>query len=183
MTDSEKPCWEQCAAESATRRPRPLWAPWRIEYIRGDKSDGCFICDLAHGEEPEVGEMVVARGEASFVIMNAYPYNSGHVLIAPYSHVPDLAEVPETTVAEIMRLTMHAKKVMARLLTPDGFNFGFNFGAAAGAGLAEHVHGHLVPRWYGDTNFMPVIGDVRVMPEALAATARLLRDGWHDESQ
>lgn len=125
--------------------------------------------------------MIVARGENCFILMNAFPYNSGHVLIAPYDHVPDLADLSAEVQSEIMAMTVRIKAVIARLLNPNGFNFGFNFGTAAGAGLEEHLHGHLVPRWFGDTNFMPVIGDVRVMPEALADTAKLLRGAWEED--
>ncbi|MDT8390871.1 MAG: HIT domain-containing protein [Lentisphaeria bacterium] len=162
--------------------PRPLWAPWRIDYIRSPKDGACFICALAEKADSQPQEMVIARGNHCFMMMNTFPYNSGHILIAPYQHASDLAELAEPCLTEIMTLTVRAKAVMTRLFNPDGFNFGFNFGAAAGAGLEEHVHAHLVPRWFGDTNFMPVLGNTRVMPEALAATAQLLRDEWDKQS-
>ncbi len=175
---SPRPSCRDCEAGQQSPTPRPLWAPWRIDYIRAPKDGGCFLCELAGQAAIAADSLVIARGEAAFVLLNAFPYNSGHLLIAPYAHLADLGELPEATAAEMWQLTLRAKQAMASLLHPDGFNYGFNLGAAAGAGLEEHVHGHLVPRWFGDTNFMPVIGGVRVMPEALEATARLLREAW-----
>jgi ATP adenylyltransferase len=161
---------------------RLLWAPWRIEYIRGIRDDECFLCGKAQGEgAADEDDLVVARGVESFLVMNAYPYNSGHILVAPYRHVADLSDLSESEIDEIMKLILHAKKLLVRLMRPDGFNFGFNLGAAAGAGVKSHVHGHLVPRWVGDTNFMPVIDNTRVVPEALAETARVLRQAWQKD--
>ncbi len=110
--------------------------------------------------------------------MNGFPYNSGHVLVVPNRHVADLADLTIEERNELMELTVAIKQVMSQTMHPDGFNFGFNLGAAAGAGISEHVHGHLVPRWNGDTNFMPVIGNLRVVPQALEDTASLLRQAW-----
>ena len=155
---------------------RPLWAPWRVEYIRSPKSGRCFICELAAGEDE--GDLVVARYATCLVLLNAFPYNSGHILVAPLDHIGDLDEVPPDTLSEMMSVLIHAKKVLTHLMRPDGFNVGFNLGAAAGAGVRDHVHGHLVPRWVGDTNFMPVLSDTRVIPESLKETARLLREAW-----
>jgi len=155
---------------------RPLWAPWRIEYIRGIASGGCFLCDLLQGRGD--AELVLHRGEGAFAMLNAFPYNSGHVLVAPYRHVPDISDLAEDEMAEVMRLVLRAKAALTKIMAPDAFNVGFNLGAAAGAGLRDHVHGHLVPRWVGDTNFMPVLGNTRVVPEALADTARVLREAW-----
>ena len=160
---------------------RPLWAPWRLEYIRELPRDGCFFCEKAESDQDH-DNLVVARGETCFLLLNAFPYNSGHVLIAPYAHKGDLSDLPKETRVEMIDMVMTMKEVMSERLWPDGFNFGFNLGAAAGAGVVEHVHGHLVPRWNGDTNFMPVLGDTRVVPEALEKTAAFLREGWgeHD---
>ena len=156
---------------------RPLWAPWRIEYIRSIKEDECFLC-TSHSDDPEASKLVIARGESCYVLLNAYPYNAGHALVAPYEHQPDLSDLPESTVHEMTSMILITKQVMQEVMAPQGYNYGYNLGAAAGAGCAAHVHGHLVPRWHGDTNFMPVIGNTRVIPESLFATAELLRDNW-----
>lgn len=162
-----------------TAHARPLWAPWRIEYIVGPKDGTCFFCEKAHGDDESAH--VVARGEAAFVLLNTYPYNSGHLLVAPYRHVGDLSDLRQDELAELMSLIVRAKEVMTGAMHPQGFNIGFNIGEPAGAGVADHVHGHIVPRWVGDTNFMPVIGDRRVVPQALADTAALLRKAWSVE--
>ena len=165
-------------AQTKGGHSRPLWAPWRIEYIRAEKNDGCFLCDAANKRREKDAGLVVARGKASFVLLNAYPYNAGHVLVAPFEHVGDIADLSLDVYAEMMQLVVRIKSVIASEMAPDGFNIGFNIGEAAGAGVASHVHGHVVPRWYGDTNFMPVLSDTRVVPEALHRTAELLRKVW-----
>lgn len=159
-----------------TTHPRPLWAPWRIEYIRGPKDGTCFLC--AKGAHPGVADHVVYRGRCCYVLLNEFPYNSGHLLAAPYRHVGGLAELTDEERNELMALMTRATTVLSGLMSPQGFNLGFNVGEAAGAGLAEHVHGHVVPRWAGDTNFMSVLSDTRVVPEALEATAERLRSAW-----
>ncbi len=158
---------------------RPLWAPWRIHFIRSEKTEGCFLCGRRESrpETPEE-ELIVARCRHCFVMLNRYPYNSGHLLIAPYRHVGDIAALEPEELHEIMDVCVLAKKTVDRVMHPEAYNVGFNLGKAAGAGVADHLHMHLVPRWNGDTNFMPVIGDVRVIPEALTATAELLRKEW-----
>ncbi len=161
---------------------RPLWAPWRMEFIRGEKECRCFLCgnrepDPARPEE----EIIVRRGRLVFVILNRYPYNAGHLLVAPYRHVGDLAELTEEERHELIDTTAEAKQVLDRLLHPDACNAGLNLGKAAGAGVADHLHMHLVPRWVGDTNFMPVIADVRCVPEALTETAKFLRNHWEQQ--
>lgn len=163
-------------------RRRPLWAPWRIEYICGPRPEGCFLCEKGRGAGGPAAH-VIAHGETCFVLLNDFPYNSGHLMIAPYRHIADLAELTETEQAEFMRLTIASERVLKRLMSPDGFNVGFNVGAAAGAGVRDHVHGHVVPRWVGDTNFMPVIGDARVVPQSLDDTARLIREAWGEEGR
>ncbi|MBN2452404.1 MAG: HIT domain-containing protein [Lentisphaeria bacterium] len=159
-----------------SRSPRPLWAPWRIEYIRGPKEGACFLCEK--GQQDRDGDNVVHRGPFAFVLLNEYPYNAGHLLVAPYRHVADLTDLSVEECNEVVALMVQSKAVLSRVMAPHGFNLGFNLGEAAGAGLAGHVHGHVVPRWCGDTNFMAVLADVRVVPEALAATAELLRQAW-----
>lgn len=158
---------------------KPLWAPWRIEFIRGPKDDRCFLCGLETAQPGLVEEeLVVFRGATAFVMMNRFPYNSGHLLISPYRHCGDIAELTQAEQHELMDLCVCGKTVLQRLLYPHGFNIGFNLGTAAGAGVADHLHMHVVPRWNGDTNFMPVISDTRCVPEALQNTAKLLRDNW-----
>jgi len=155
-----------------------LWAPWRIEYILGPKDGACFLCGRERDSGAKDDFMVVGRGESVFVMLNAFPYNAGHLLVAPYAHVDDIAKLPPDTLNELMGFTVKAKQLLAGLMRPDGFNIGFNLGAAAGAGLESHVHEHIVPRWVGDTNFMPVLDDTRVVPQALRDTAALLRSRW-----
>ncbi len=155
--------------------PRPLWAPWRVAFIRGKKSPGCFLC---HHEQPGTtpeDSLIIARYSECFVILNRYPYNSGHLLIAPYVHCGDLALLPPSTAHQIMDVCSEMKRLLDSAMKPAGYNIGFNLGSAAGAGVAEHLHMHIVPRWVGDANFMPVIGDTRVVPEALEDTAKFLR--------
>jgi len=158
--------------------PRPLWAPWRIQYICAPKADGCFLCAKARDGGEDEANHVIGRGTTSFVLLNDFPYNSGHIMVAPYRHVADLLDLTPAERLEIMELLSRSQRLLARLLKPDGLNVGFNMGAAAGAGLRDHVHGHLVPRWIGDTNFMPVLADTRVVPQSLLETTRLLRQGW-----
>ncbi len=165
--------------ETPPPRSRPLWAPWRIEYIRQEKTDECFLCDKAAAADADVENLVVARGRMSFLLLNAYPYNSGHVMVAPYRHVADLSDLTAEEHAEMMELVVRIKTIMTQLMNPQGFNYGFNLGAAAGAGVEAHLHGHLVPRWFGDTNFMPVLSGSRVIPEALAHTAAMFRAAWN----
>ena len=155
---------------------RPLWAPWRIDFIRSEKKTDCFLCDN-YTQDPTSNEeeLIVFRGNKCFIILNRYPYNSGHLLIAPYRHIGDIVDLDSAELHEIMDLTVLAKQVLTNILHPDAFNAGLNLGVAAGAGVADHVHMHIVPRWNGDTNFMSVIDNVRVVPEALKATAEMLR--------
>ena len=149
--------------------PKPLWAPWRLEYVEGaDEAGRCVFC------EPDEG-LVVHRGETAFVLLNRFPYTSGHLMVAPVRHEGDLVGLTEQEALEIHRLTTRAVTALRAEYSPDGHNLGWNLGRAAGAGIIDHVHLHVVPRWSGDTNFMPVLADVRVVPEALAATAERLR--------
>jgi ATP adenylyltransferase len=146
---------------------RPLWAPWRIEYITGPKGDQCIFC------EPD-SAYVVERGERCFVLLNAFPYAPGHVMVAPIRHVAELTELGDEELLELMQLARRLVRALETAMTPDGFNVGLNLGKVAGAGIADHLHLHVVPRWQGDNNFMPVLADTHVIPQALEETRRVL---------
>jgi ATP adenylyltransferase len=150
-----------------------LWAPWRLQYIKGDKPDECIFC--AKPALDDESALIVARGERCFVMLNAYPYTSGHVMIAPYVHTDDFAALDEPTSLELITLAQRSLRAIGAAYGPEGFNVGANLGSVAGAGIADHVHIHVVPRWEGDTNFMSVIGEVRVLPESLEDTQRTLK--------
>jgi ATP adenylyltransferase len=160
-----------------------MWAPWRMAYIaaehdgRQEEAGGCTFCELAEGGDDEAA-YILHRGRLVFVIMNLYPYNNGHLMLVPYQHVPSLGEVAPEALAEMMTLAQRSQAVLEKTMRPQGFNLGINQGRAAGAGIADHVHMHVVPRWVGDTNFMPVLGDTRVMPQHLDETYALLRPGF-----
>ncbi len=156
-----------------------IWAPWRMKYILGEKTDGCFICDIVASDEDRKNQMV-KRGKFCVVLINRYPYNNGHLLVAPFRHVPSLNEMTPEERSEMMELTVEATNIISATMNADGFNIGLNIGAVAGAGLKDHVHQHIVPRWNGDTNFMPVIGDTKVIPQALDAVWELLHKEMND---
>jgi ATP adenylyltransferase len=151
-----------------------LWAPWRLEYIRGPKAEECIFCRAVESGDDE-DNYVVHRGELAFVMLNAYPYNNGHVMVAPYVHEPTIETLDDATTLEMMQLVKRSIAALREVYRPEGFNIGINQGGAAGAGIEEHVHQHVVPRWRGDTNFMPVIGDVRVLPQSLSDSWKQLR--------
>ncbi|HSC90378.1 MAG TPA: HIT domain-containing protein [Gaiellaceae bacterium] len=156
---------------------RQLWAPWRLEYVQAaDEQEGCVFCLARDGDDTD--RLVVHRGERGFVLLNRYPYSSGHLMVAPDRHVGELAELDAGEAAEIHALAVGALAALRVVYAPDGFNLGWNLGRVAGAGIVDHVHLHVVPRWNGDTNFMPVLGDVKVIPEHLAETRRRLADAW-----
>jgi ATP adenylyltransferase len=156
---------------------KPLWAPWRLEYVSSaSDQEGCIFCRAL--DAPDEESLLVHRGEAAFVLLNRFPYSSGHLMIAPYRHVGSLAELSAAEAAEIHSLAVRALDVLGTAYQPDGFNLGFNLGRVAGAGVVDHVHEHVVPRWLGDTNFMPVLADVRVVPEHLQATRERLTGAW-----
>ena len=155
-----------------------LWAPWRMEFIRTvDEEDGCFLCRAAETDDDRA-RFVVHRGETCFCLLNVYPYNNAHLLIAPYRHEGDLEALTEAERNEVMALCTQTKQVMDRTVNPHGYNIGVNLGRAAGAGLAEHFHMHVVPRWSGDVNFMTTVGSTKVIPQALEETWALLREEW-----
>ncbi|HKL23069.1 MAG TPA: HIT domain-containing protein [Tichowtungia sp.] len=158
---------------------RPLWAPWRIDYIRDEKESGCFLCRML-GESNDRENLILLRGETCAIVMNRYPYTSGHLMVCPNRHIADLTELTEEEEREMSRLTRRAVSALRNLMNPEGFNVGMNLGSAAGAGLKDHLHRHIVPRWGGDTNFMAVVGDVHVVPEALTATYDLLLEQFQN---
>ncbi len=161
---------------------RRLWAPWRIEYIRhGVKSETCFICDYVKHKEDDENNLVLFRTRSSIVLLNAYPYTNGHLMVAPVRHVGCLTLMSDDELTDMMRATRLAVKVLKRALRPDGFNVGINIGRSAGAGLADHLHVHIVPRWYGDNNFMSVIAETRLINQALRETYCELRDALQSE--
>jgi ATP adenylyltransferase len=154
-----------------------LWAPWRLEYVAGGADqDGCIFCDKPALADDDA--LIVHRGERACVLLNLYPYSNGHMMVAPYRHLPDPAALDERERSEMWLLLERAIAALRTAFDPDGFNCGINLGRAAGAGVEGHLHLHVVPRWSGDTNFMPVLADVRVMPEHLNRTLEKLRAAW-----
>lgn len=155
---------------------KPLWAPWRMEFIRSEKAAGCIFCDFPaeEGEAADRRNLVVHRGPHAFTILNRYPYNSGHLMVVPRDHVSALEALVPEAFAALHQELLRAVAAVKRAYRPEGLNMGMNLGKVAGAGIADHLHWHVVPRWGGDTNFMPVVADLRVVPEALdEAWARL----------
>jgi len=147
-----------------------LWAPWRMEYIDqlwADANAGCFLCYARDNPDKDRQTYTLVRGEKCLAVMNRFPYTSGHMLIAPYVHTGELSDLDDAAMLELMQITRDTQEVLARVLRAEGFNIGLNLARCAGAGLPGHLHVHVVPRWGGDTNFMPVIGDVRVIPESM----------------
>ena len=156
-----------------------LWAPWRIEYVKSLKDDGCIFCDNPiQNDDREM--LILHRGSTSFIMMNLYPYNNAHLMIAPYEHISDPVKLTNEVKSEIMALNDLAMNAVKKVLNPEGFNFGANFGKIAGAGIENHVHYHLVPRWAGDTNFMPVIGHTKTIVEGLKETYDSLKPKFNN---
>ncbi len=154
-----------------------LWAPWRMAYIQRDSAradEGCFLC-VKPQQQDDAATLIVARGAWCFVVMNLFPYNNGHLMIAPYAHVATIEDLDILTLTETMTLAQRCLAALRAAMRPDGFNMGINQGKVAGAGIEEHVHFHIVPRWSGDTNFMPVLAEVKVMPDMLESTYRQVR--------
>ena len=157
---------ERCV--SLTRLPKPLWAPWRLEYVEhADELDRCIFC------EPE-DELLLHRGAHALVLLNKFPYASGHALVAPLRHVSDFGSLTDAEALEVHRLAQRTIDALRAEYAPHGFNLGWNLGRVAGAGIEDHLHLHVVPRWNGDTSIMPVLGETRVLPEALLRTAERL---------
>jgi ATP adenylyltransferase len=162
-----------------------LWSPWRMRYLRGQErpataplgGGGCIFCDKP-AQDRDAENLIVHRGERAFVILNLYPYNNGHLMIVPYTHAPSLEQLDTPTLTEIMLLTNRGLGALRRAYNPQAFNLGANIGVAAGAGIADHVHMHIVPRWAGDTNYMATVAATRVIPEDLRETYQLVREAW-----
>lgn len=152
-----------------------LWAPWRIEYIQMEKPAGCILCEKPKQNNDTVN-YILHRADKNFVILNTYPYTSGHLMIAPYRHIANLEELTNEELHQHFEIVSQSIKVLRQIFKPNGFNIGINMGKVAGAGIEEHVHTHIVPRWEGDTNFMLVLANVKVINEALAETYKKLRD-------
>jgi len=154
-----------------------LWAPWRLEYVQhADEIDGCIFCRAAEGDDEE--HLVVHRGERAFVLLNKFPYASGHLMVAPYRHGANFPDLDDAEALEVHRLATEGVAALTDVFHPEGFNLGWNIGRVAGAGIVDHGHLHVVPRWGGDTNFMPVLADVCVVPEHLIATRSKLVEAW-----
>ncbi len=150
-----------------------LWSPWRLAYVSGEAKEGCVFCRAQTDED--AATLVLFRGRTCFVILNLYPYNNGHLMVVPNRHVAMLADASPDELAEMMELTQRGEIVLGEAYHPQGLNVGMNLGRPAGAGIVDHLHVHIVPRWAGDTNFMSVVGEVRVLPEDLEQTAARLR--------
>jgi ATP adenylyltransferase len=146
-----------------------LWSPWRLEYLTAPKVEGCVFCHAVGGNDDREN-LVLLRGKHAFLILNRFPYNNGHFMVVPYEHVPSLEDLDAPTLTEMMLLLNQGLAALRTAMHPEGFNVGANLGQVAGAGIEEHVHIHAVPRWGGDTNFMPVVGDMRVVPETWKQT-------------
>jgi ATP adenylyltransferase len=154
-----------------------LFSPWRYQYLKSAQTppEDCVFCRIARTDDDE-GEHVVFRGERNYVVLNRYPYTNGHSMVIPYEHAARLEDAPVETLEEMMLLTQRLEGCLRKLYQPDGINIGMNVGRAAGAGVAGHIHMHILPRWFADANFMTVIGETRIVPEELAVTWRRLRD-------
>ncbi len=162
-----------------------LWAPWRMEYILGQREPYCIFCPDGDGLSDEE-RLILHRGRLSVVLMNKYPYNNGHLLVAPWRHVPDLQNLYEEEMLDLMQWLRISTSILRKVMHPNGFNVGLNIGAAAGAGVESHMHFHIVPRWNGDTNFMTVFSDVRSVPEHIKQTydkllAHFKEEGAHEK--
>jgi ATP adenylyltransferase len=158
---------------------KPLWAPWRLEYIQqADEHVGCVFCDEAAGALDPAASLLVHRGDTAIARLNKYPYSSGHLMVSPRRHVGAFSDLTDDEVLEIHGQAVVAIEALGAVYGPGGFNLGWNLGHVAGAGIADHVHLHVVPRWSGDTNFMPVLADVKVIPEHLLETRDRLRAAW-----
>ncbi len=159
------------SSKSAERKTN-LWAPWRMEYISSlsEPQPGCFLCNYRDEPENDRENLVLWRGQKTFAVINSFPYTGGHCMVAPYEHISELGDLDSQTLTEIMESLRDLQAAISKSLRAEGFNIGINLGRCSGAGLPGHLHAHIVPRWPGDTNFMPVFGEVRVIPEHLTKT-------------
>jgi ATP adenylyltransferase len=171
---------ESCQLSAYTFGVERLWTPWRRAFVEGadNRSAECFLCAIV-AEHDDRKNLVPFRGERVFVLLNLYPYNSGHLMVAPYAHTGDLASLDVAIANELMQVTQRSVDVLQRAYRPDAFNVGMNLGRPAGAGVPDHLHVHVVPRWTGDTNFMPVVGETKVLPESLEQTYERLEPFFH----
>lgn len=151
-----------------------LWAPWRMKYIQQGEVEGCIFCDKPK-ENRDKENLILWRGKTAFIMLNSFPYNPGHLMIAPFKHTADMYDLGEDELLEISQLLRYSVRLLTAEMNSDGFNLGVNLGRPAGAGIEDHLHWHVVPRWNGDTNFMPVIGETKVLPESLEATYEKLK--------
>jgi ATP adenylyltransferase len=157
-----------------------LWTPWRYSYVtNADKAEGCVFCDKQ--KEDDRAALIVHRGQHCFVILNAYPYTSGHVMVVPYAHLDSLQNLPREAAIEMMDLTQKLEGVLRQLYHPDGVNLGMNLGKAAGAGVAGHIHMHVLPRWVADANFMTTVAETRVLPEDLVTTWERVKEAFSSQ--
>lgn len=157
-----------------------LWSPWRMSYIEDQKPEnGCVFC-LVLGMDDGLENLIIHRGQYAYIILNRYPYNSGHLMVVPFVHQPNLEDLEVATRAEIIELVARCLQLLRVNYKAQGFNVGVNIGSAAGAGIPKHFHFHIVPRWDGDTNFMSAIGETRVVPEAIEETYRRVREAWEE---
>lgn len=157
-----------------------LWAPWRMEYILGEEEEACIFCTKPkHNDDKE--NLILHRGKHNFVIMNKYPYNNGHLMIVPYRHIANFEALKDSESLELMKIISKSMAVLREAIRPQGFNIGMNIGRIAGAGIDDHLHFHIVPRWAADTNFMPVIGHTKIVSEGLWETWERLKAGFEDK--
>ncbi|MCP4397361.1 MAG: HIT domain-containing protein [bacterium] len=156
-----------------------LWAPWRLSYILSEKERGCVFCRKLQASADDRRNFVLYRGTHAFALLNIYPYNNGHLMIAPYAHVSHLADLDDSQIAELFQIARRCEQVLGQALHPEGFNVGINLGKAAGAGIEEHLHVHIVPRWNGDTNYMTSISKTRVIPQELNDSYDILHPLFH----
>ena len=154
-----------------------LWAPWRMEYILGEKESGCIFCTRIN-QDNDKENLILLRGKNNFVIMNKYPYNNGHLMVVPNRHTSEFDSLSDPEKLEMMNLVSESMNVLKKTVNPDGFNVGLNIGKIAGAGIDDHLHFHIVPRWAADTNFMPVVGQTKIISEDLGETWERLKEGF-----
>jgi ATP adenylyltransferase len=157
---------------------KTLWAPWRIQYILADKGPGCIFCRMP-GEQKDAENLILCRWRHSYVVMNLYPYNCGHLMVVPYFHTSSFDGLGKAVLNEMMALTKYSSECLMEVMSPEGINVGINIGRAAGAGIEEHLHIHLVPRWVGDSSFMAVMDEIRTLPEHLKATYQKLHPAFN----
>jgi ATP adenylyltransferase len=165
--------------EGGEETMKHLWSPWRLEYLAEPQAEGCVFCSAAEGVDDRES-LLLLRGEWAFLILNRFPYNNGHLMVVPYAHLPSLEDLDPSTLTDMMLLLNKGLAALRATLSPDGFNVGVNMGQVAGAGIEDHVHIHAVPRWAGDTNFMPVVAGMRVVPQTWLQTYDMLQAALDD---